>query len=96
MSYERGLELVLATLNNIDVTTKIKSYYGKNNDWHNKKWKYRDIFGEDSKDSKFYLEFVTMDKRRYWAYGCINNINDVFNKPNFTEKIYIDINTLSI
>ena len=35
MSYERGLELVLATLNNIDVTTKIKSYYGKNNDLAN-------------------------------------------------------------
>ena len=96
MSYNRGLELVLATLNNADVTLKVKSCYGPQNNWYNKKWKYADIFGENCKDSKFYLEFVSMDRRRHWTYGCINNINDIFNQPNFTEKIYIDMNTLSI
>ena len=96
MSYDRGLELVLATLNNADVTQQVKSCYGSQNNWYNKKWKYADIFGENCKDSKFYLEFVSMDRRRHWTYGCINNINDIFNQPNFTEKIHIDMNSLSI
>ena len=96
MSYDRGLELVLATLNNADVTLKVKSRYGPQKNWYNKKWKYVDIFCENCKDSKFYLEFVSIDRRRHWTYGCINNINDIFYQPNFTEKIYIDMNALPI
>ena len=57
MSYDRGLELVLATLNNTDVTLKVKYCYGPQNNWYNKKWKYADIFGENCKDSKFYHIF---------------------------------------
>lgn len=96
MNCDRGLELVLATLNTVDVTLQVKSCYGPQNNWYNKKWKYVDIFGKNCKDSKFYLEFVSMDRRRHWTYGCINNSNDIFNQPNFIERIYIDINTLSI
>ena len=96
MSYDKGLELVLSTLNNVDITSRVKSYYGPDNNWYNKKWKYVDIFGENCKDSTFYIEYISMDKRRHWTYGCVNNINDIFNKPNFTEKISIDFDKLNI
>lgn len=96
MSYDKGLELVLATLNNFDVTQQVKLCYGPENNWYNKKWRYVDIFGDNCKDSKFYLEFISIDRRRHWTYGYINNINDIFNQPNFKEKIYLDITKLSI
>ena len=36
MSYDKGLELVLSTLNNVDITSRLKSYYGPDNNWYNK------------------------------------------------------------
>ena len=35
----RGLDIIKATINNYDITEKIKYYYGVNNDWQNKVWK---------------------------------------------------------
>ena len=58
MSYDKGLELVLSTLNNVDITSRVKSYYGPDNNWYNKEWKYVDIFGENCKDSTFYIEYI--------------------------------------
>ena len=70
-----GAELTLVTLNGIDITEKIKGYYGINRDWQGKLWKYSDIFGIDSLNQRFYIEYTTRDQRKHWTFGFVNDIN---------------------
>ena len=44
MSFDRGPRLTLVTLNGIDITDRVKEYYGINNNWQGTLWKYSDIF----------------------------------------------------
>ena len=64
-----------------DITEKIKVFYGTNNNWQGKLWTYKDVFGDDCKDYRFYCEFHSKDKRKHWFHGFINDKNDNFNIP---------------
>ena len=37
----------------------MSEFYGENNDWNNKLWKYRDIFKESDINKKVYCEFLS-------------------------------------
>ena len=98
MSFDRGPALTLVTLNGIDITEKVKEYYGINNNWQGKLWKYYDIFGIDSLNGRFYIEYTTQDQRKHWTFGFIDDINQNFNPPKITEKINLEkeLNQMSI
>tara|TARA_B100002019_G_C20768387_1_gene356365 strand:+ start:59 stop:358 length:300 start_codon:yes stop_codon:yes gene_type:complete len=93
-----GAELTLVTLNGIDITEKIKGYYGINRDWQAKLWKYSDIFGIDSLNQRFYIEYTTQEQRKHWTFGFVNDINQYFNPPRIfeTKDLSDEFNTLNI
>ena len=43
----KGPNLTKATLNDVDITSIVQKFYGKNNNWQGRLWKYKDIFGND-------------------------------------------------
>ena len=77
--YYKGPRLIKATLDGIDVTDIVQKYYGENNNWGGKLWKYKDIFGSKY-SGKIYCEFIS-DGRKQWFYGWIDNVNNYFNPP---------------
>ena len=93
-----GAELTLVTLNGIDITEKIKAYYGINRDWQGKLLKYSDIFGIDSLNQRFYIEYTTREQRKHWTFGLVNDINQYFNPPRVFERSNLSdkFNTLNI
>lgn len=96
MNYKKGVNINYVKLGNEDVTNKIKQIYGINNDWQNTNWKYIDLFGKDSINKNFYIEYLSLNNIRYWTYGYINNVNDYFYPSKFYENIEINISDLNI
>ena len=90
MSCDRGPRLTLVTLNGIDITDRVKEYYGINNNWQGTLWKYSDIFGIHSLNRRYYIEYTRRDQKKHWTFGFINNINEHFNPPKITEKIDLE------
>ena len=91
-------QLSLVELNGINITEHVKQFYGIKCDWHNKNWKYNEIFGDDSWNKRYYIEYTTYDNRKHWTFGFINDINQYFNSPIVNEKINLEkeINKMSI
>ena len=77
----KGPSLVKATLNNKDFFSTIKEYYGIDNNWNGKLYKYRDIFTENDISKKIYCEFKSDSGRIHWFYGYIDDLNQYFNPP---------------
>tara|TARA_B100000902_G_C26574748_1_gene558271 strand:- start:215 stop:502 length:288 start_codon:yes stop_codon:yes gene_type:complete len=76
-----GPNLTKAIVDNNDITSTIQKYYGSNNNWNGKLWKYKDIFGPNMIGSKYYCEFHSDDGRKHWFHGWINNDEQYFNPP---------------
>ena len=38
----KGPNLTKATLNDVDITSIVQKFYGKNNNWQGRLWKYKD------------------------------------------------------
>ena len=74
----KGPNLSKATLNNDDITERIKNIYGKDNNWQGKLWTYKEIFGETCKGSDFYCEFHSDDGRKHWFHGFIEDSEQYF------------------
>ena len=78
----RGPNLTKATYNKIyDITEKIRTLYGEDNNWQGKLWTYKEIFGETSNGSDFYCEFHSDDGRKHWFHGFIEDSEQYFNPP---------------
>ena len=88
----RGLDIIKATINNHDITERIKHYYGVNNDWQNRVWKNKEIFGDNSLKSNYYIEFKSSKNVKYWFNGFVNNLDEYFYAPNYKEEIIEEIN----
>ena len=69
MSFDRGPTLTMVRLNGIDITERVKEYYGINNNWQSKLWKYSNIFGIHSLNGRYYIEYMTQDQRKHWTFG---------------------------
>ena len=85
-----GPELKMVKLDGIDITNHIKKYYGLNNDWCGKLWKYKEVFGEDSLHKSFYIEYHTSNNFNHWYHGYVNNLEQYFNPkifPNITDSL---------
>jgi len=90
-----GPNLTKAILNgNEDITKLIKVFYGDNNNWCEKLWTYREVFGDGCKGYKFYCEFHSEDQRKHWFHGFVNNEKDYFNLPLHTPINQIKDNKL--
>jgi hypothetical protein len=74
----QGPKLIKATLNQKDILDEICEYYGPNNNWQNKYYSYKDLFGENSRGKKIYLEFETSHGRHYWFHSFINDPSQLF------------------
>ena len=80
----QGPNLIKATLNNEDITEKLRNIYGKKNNWQGKLWKYKEVFGNNCNNKDFYCEFCCENKRKHWFNGSIKDIDQYFNPPLFT------------
>ena len=91
-------ELTLVTLNGVNITENVKLFYGVNKDWNNKLWKYYEIFGKESLNNRFYIEYMTIEGRKYWTFGFINDLNQYFNPPKVKQRYNIEsqLSNLSI
>lgn len=98
MNSHIGPKLTLVTLGGVDITEKVRTYYGIDNNWQGKLWKYNDIFGIDSLNQRFYIEYTTRDQRKHWTFGFVNDINQYFNPPRVfeTKDLSDEFNTLNI
>ena len=67
----RGLDIIKATINNYDITERVKYYYGINNDWQNRVWTNKEIFGENSLKCNYYMEFKSNKNVIYWFNGFV-------------------------
>ena len=76
-----GPKLTKATLNDEDITNKIKEVYSDNHNWKGKLWKYKEVFGNNCNNKNYYCEFHSEDGRKHWFYGFIKDINQFFNPP---------------
>ena len=74
----QGPKLIKATLDKLDILHELTEYYGPNNNWQNKYWTYKDLFGENSQGKKIYLEFENINGRRFWFYSFINDTSQLF------------------
>ncbi len=77
----KGPNLTKATLNDVDITSIVQKFYGKNNNWQGRLWKYKDIFGNDAIGKNIYCEFHSDDGRKHWFYSWIENKHQFFNPP---------------
>jgi hypothetical protein len=89
----RGPNLVKCILNEDDITNQIKPFYGSNNNWNGKLYTYKEIFGNDSINKKFRLDFKSDDGREHWFHGFIHDIYQYMNPPLATPfNIYYNKN----
>jgi len=63
--------------NKEDITSHITNFYGENNNWNGKLYKYKDIF-KDKGNYNFYFEFKSLDKRKQWFYGIVGDQDQYF------------------
>ena len=77
----RGPHLTKVTLNNEDITEKIKEFYGEKNNWSGCLWTYKELFGLDSQGKHFRCDFKEEDGKEHWYHGYIHDINNYMNPP---------------
>tara|TARA_Y100000590_G_scaffold416156_1_gene514661 strand:+ start:353 stop:640 length:288 start_codon:yes stop_codon:yes gene_type:complete len=77
----RGPSLISATLDDIDITEKVKEIYGKDYNWQGYLWTYKEAFGKSSYGKNIKLTFQSDDGREHLLYGFINDIDKYFNTP---------------
>ncbi len=77
----KGPNLIRCVFDNEDITEKIKTFYGTNNNWNGKLYTYKEIFGDDSKNKHFKCEFKSDDGREHWFHGFIHDTNQYMNPP---------------
>ena len=64
-----------------DITNYIKSFYGEENNWNCKLYKYSEIFNNKDSSYHFYVEFLDDTNRKHWFYGMVGESNQIFNPP---------------
>ena len=74
----QGPQLIQATLNQTNILDSIKEYYGEHNNWNHQFYSYKDLFGENSKGKRFYLEFQKENGRRFWYHSFVNDPSQLF------------------
>ena len=62
-------------------TEKIQSFYGKENNWNGKLYKYSEIFPEKDSSYHFYVEFLDVNGRKHWFHGMVGESDQIFNPP---------------
>jgi hypothetical protein len=82
----KGPELTLAQLwkkncEKENITEKIQSFYGKENNWNGKLYKYSEIFPEKDSSYHFYVEFLDVKGRKHWFHGMVGESDQIFNPP---------------
>ena len=91
----KGPDLTSAILNEKeDITKLIKTFYGEGNNWEEKLWTYKEVFGEGCKGSKYYCEFHSEEGRKHWFHGFVNDEKMFFNPPLHTPINQINENKL--
>lgn len=89
----------------INITEYIQLFYGNNNNWKGKLYKFKDIFpGKDHK-YKFYVEFKSKDGKKHWFNGNVGEPEQYFNPPlaspidenlNVNNELNINIDKINI
>ena len=74
----KGPKLILVKLDDKDITDYMSEFYGENNDWNNKLWKYSDIFKESDINKKVYCEFLSKKGSVLWINTFIYDLNQNF------------------
>jgi hypothetical protein len=74
----KGPKLILVKLDEKDITDYMSEFYGENNDWNNKLWKYSDIFKESDINKKVYCEFLSKKGSVLWINTFIYDLNQNF------------------
>ena len=77
----KGPLLVSASLDNVDITEKLKGIYGVNRNWQGYLWKYKDAFGPSCIDKSFRVDFIGEDGRKHWFNGMGGDPEQTFNPP---------------
>ena len=67
----------------LDITDHIKEFYGHENNWQGKLYKYNDIFPKKYYKYKFRVEFSDDTGRKYWFHGIVGEPEHYFNPPIF-------------
>ena len=77
----KGPNLTYATLDNVNITDVMKNMYGPDNNWYSKLWKYNEMFGYNSLNKQFYVEFKSNKGRSHWFYGYVSDLHQYFVAP---------------
>lgn len=77
----KGPHLIYATLDNINITNIMKNMYGPYNNWHGRLWKYVEMFGNNSLNKQFYVEFKSNNGKKHWFYGYVSDLQQYFTPP---------------
>lgn len=82
----KGPNLILAQLwkknsNKENITEYIRNFYGENNNWNGKLYKYSEIFPNKDSSYLFYVEFVDKTGRKHWFNGMVGEPEQTFNPP---------------
>lgn len=64
-----------------NITEYIQSFYGKENNWNGKLYKYSEIFPEKDSSYHFYVEFLDANGRKHWFHGMVGEPDQIFNPP---------------
>ena len=64
-----------------NITGYIQSFYGKENNWNGKLYKYSEIFPEKYSSYHFYVEFLDANGRKHWFHGMVGEPDQIFNPP---------------
>jgi hypothetical protein len=82
----KGPELRLAQLwkknsGRENITEYIQSFYGKENNWNGKLYKYSEIFPDKDSSYHYYVEFIDVKGRKHWFHGMVGEPDQIFNPP---------------
>ena len=64
-----------------NINDYIKSFYGEENNWNGKLYKYSEIFPNKDSSYRFYVEFLDDTNRKHWFHGIVGEPNQIFNPP---------------
>ena len=64
-----------------NITDYINSFYGEENNWNGKLYKYSEIFPNKDSSYHFYVEFIDDTNRKHWFHGMVGELNQIFNPP---------------
>ena len=80
----KGPTLKEVILNKENITEKLRAFYGENNDWNQKLWTYKELFGNDCQGKEFKFSF--QGKREYFMDGFVHNLDQYFHPIRFNLK----------